>query len=392
LGTAAYEYRELAAIDLAANAQQGGTKLTSQDKETAQFNLMMGRVNLVLAAVDVGLSVKAMTGLMKGARSAEQMSTFTKAMKAQEAGQAEEALSTLKTLRKELGEENYKELEKVLSRSGALSKADALNQRIAGGKVPLGIWKADEKLAQQFGIKEGDFLSPQHIEKLHAGLWSRQDINQVRGTLNKLGVEVNSQSLELIKKYNFDSAGIAFDQANYKAWSRLSRGVGTIDDARYIIHEQAEIQALQKVQLETGFDFMGKKYNQLTRKQKETWDADFSRHFEKAHKHALNQEYNFLTKEIQNLTNGEVRLSIPQAAAADLDRAGIPNKNIKETHQDLEIDGYSLGEHPSYAKWRQAGKEKISISSSKVRERLKLPSTGDIRLEELIRAVKAYRP
>jgi hypothetical protein len=113
LGTAAYEYRELAAIDLAANAQQGGTKLTSQDKETAQFNLMMGRVNLVMAGLDVGLSVKAATGLLKGAKSVEQMSTFTKAMKAQKAGELGDALDALQPLRKELGEDAYKEIEKA---------------------------------------------------------------------------------------------------------------------------------------------------------------------------------------------------------------------------------------------------------------------------------------
>jgi SAM-dependent methyltransferase len=81
LGTAAYEYRELATVDLAANAQQGGTKLTSQDKDTARFNLIMGRVNLLMAGLDVGLSVKAMTGMLKGARSAGQMSTLAKAIK-----------------------------------------------------------------------------------------------------------------------------------------------------------------------------------------------------------------------------------------------------------------------------------------------------------------------
>jgi Peptidase_C39 like family len=114
LGTAAYDYRELATVDLAAQAQQGGAgNLTSQDKDTARFNLMMGRVNLLMSGLDVGLSVKAVTGLLTGAKSAEQMSTFAKAMKAQEAGQTEEALTALKPLRKELGEEAYQELERT---------------------------------------------------------------------------------------------------------------------------------------------------------------------------------------------------------------------------------------------------------------------------------------
>jgi Peptidase C39 family len=151
LGTAAYDYRELATVDLAAQAQQGGTKLTSQDKDSARFDLIMGRVNLLMSGLDVGLSVKAVTGLMRGARSAEQMSTLARAMKAQEAGQAEEALFTLKTLRKELGEEAYQEVERVfggrlepgnpnstsLPRNG---KREVLNQMNAPehGKVACG--------------------------------------------------------------------------------------------------------------------------------------------------------------------------------------------------------------------------------------------------------------
>jgi SAM-dependent methyltransferase len=82
LGTAVYEYKELATVDLAAQAQQGGGgNLTSQDKDTARFNLMMGRINLLMAGLDVGLSVKAVVGMLKGARSAGQMSTLAKAIK-----------------------------------------------------------------------------------------------------------------------------------------------------------------------------------------------------------------------------------------------------------------------------------------------------------------------
>jgi hypothetical protein len=112
-GTTAYEYRELATVDLAAQSQQGGTKLTSQDKDTARFNLMMGRINLLMAGLDVGLSVKAATGLLRGAKSVEQMSTFTKAMKAQKAGELGDALDALQPMRKELGENAYKEIERA---------------------------------------------------------------------------------------------------------------------------------------------------------------------------------------------------------------------------------------------------------------------------------------
>jgi hypothetical protein len=82
LGTAVYEYKELATVDLAAQAQQGGGgNLTSQDKDTARFNLMMGRVNLLMAGLDLGLSVKALTGMLKGAKSVGQLNSLTKEVK-----------------------------------------------------------------------------------------------------------------------------------------------------------------------------------------------------------------------------------------------------------------------------------------------------------------------
>jgi hypothetical protein len=111
LGTAAYEYRELAAIDLAANAQQGGTKLTSQDRDTARFNLMMGRVNLVLAGLDVGLSVKAMTGLLK--LGAKPISQFDEVLELQKAGKIEQAAETAQQLKKEVDPQTFEQLEKV---------------------------------------------------------------------------------------------------------------------------------------------------------------------------------------------------------------------------------------------------------------------------------------
>ncbi len=111
LGTAAYEYRELATVDLAANAQQGGTKLTSQDKDTARFNLIMGRVNLLMAGLDVGLSVKAVTGLLK--LGAKPISQFSQVLELQRAGKTEEVLESLQQLRKEVDPKTFEELEKI---------------------------------------------------------------------------------------------------------------------------------------------------------------------------------------------------------------------------------------------------------------------------------------
>jgi hypothetical protein len=134
LGTAAYEYRELATVDLAAQAQQGGTKLTSQDKDTARFNLMMGRVNLLMAGLDVGLSVKAMTGLMK--LGVKEIGQFGQALKFQRAGQAENALATLRELRNEVDPQTYAQIEKMLELKSAKGLGGIEAPRTPGlGKV-----------------------------------------------------------------------------------------------------------------------------------------------------------------------------------------------------------------------------------------------------------------
>jgi Peptidase C39 family len=230
LGTAAYDYRELATVDLAANAQQGGTKLTSQDKETARFNLMMGRVNLLMSGLDVGLSMKAVTGLMKGARSAEQMSTLARAMKAQEAGQAEEALATLKTLRKELGEEAYQEIERVfggrlepgnpnstsLPRNG---KREVLNQMDApeNGKVACG--------PTSCGMVLNTAGKPVDI----GNLLKQTQISSTEGTrINKLAEVLRANGIKdarWLRKVSIDDLAKATNQGNPAiVHLRLGRG------------------------------------------------------------------------------------------------------------------------------------------------------------------------
>jgi hypothetical protein len=96
---------------LAANAQQGGTKLTSQDKDSARFKLIMGRVNLFMAGVDVGLSGLALFRLLK--LGAKPIGQFDEALELQKAGKTEEAAETTQQLQKEVDPETFKGLEKI---------------------------------------------------------------------------------------------------------------------------------------------------------------------------------------------------------------------------------------------------------------------------------------
>jgi hypothetical protein len=143
LGTAAHEYRELATVDLAADAQQGGTKLTSQDKDSARFNLMMSRVNLLMAGLDVGLSVKAVTGLMK--LGAKPISQFDKALELQKAGRTEEAIEISQQLKKEVDPQTFKELEKIrLEKQAKLQKLQEQRKtKEAQRQLKEGIEKAE---------------------------------------------------------------------------------------------------------------------------------------------------------------------------------------------------------------------------------------------------------
>jgi hypothetical protein len=105
VATGVRDYNESVTIDLAAQAQQGGAgNLTSKDKDEARFDLMMGQTNLLLAGLDVGLTAKATTGLLKS--SAKTAAAFSKikpaqlaqVMKEVSAGNLEKARSVLRTV------------------------------------------------------------------------------------------------------------------------------------------------------------------------------------------------------------------------------------------------------------------------------------------------------
>jgi hypothetical protein len=224
LGTAAYDYRELATVDLAAQAQQGGGgNLTSQDKDTARFNLIMGQVNLLMAGLDVGLSVKAVTGLLKTrgaikalsrAESSMSQSAF-KAMKAVPEKDLQKVLDIIKTSPEQAGDilETYyikciQNREKYLVKYGGeppsvanflAESLDNLNTVTKRG-YPFGF--GNKAQFEQFGGKVRTFLQKNGYPDGDLRIQGSAVIKQTPGDID-IGIMVSPEKFDDIVSKSF---------------------------------------------------------------------------------------------------------------------------------------------------------------------------------------------
>ena len=144
----------------------------------------------------------------------------------------------------------------------------------------------DVSWRHKLGSKYSDENFQETVEQLRQQLLKSRDVKKVKNVLRSLDISVNDELVALVKRYNFDSPGITFTPDNYDAWKRLASVQGSIDDARYFVHEMTEVKELQQ----TGFDFMGSTWANMTRKQKQQWQADFERYYMQAHSKALEAE------------------------------------------------------------------------------------------------------
>jgi hypothetical protein len=123
VATGILDYKELSTIDLAAQAQQGGAgALTSKDKDTARFELIMGQTNLLMAGLDLGLTAKATVGLLKSSSGAAavfsklkpaQVKQFAEATQLEQAGKAAEAEGLFQKLYKQIGEKASQRIREI---------------------------------------------------------------------------------------------------------------------------------------------------------------------------------------------------------------------------------------------------------------------------------------
>lgn len=194
------------------------------------------------------------------------------------------------------------------------------------------------------------------VESIRQTLLRQNDYGKVQQALQKLGIEVRRDIIQAVKNYNFDSQGIGFTHENYSAWRRLVTERGTIGDAAYLVHEIAEVGALQKIRQTTGFDFMGQNWNQFSKTKQQQWQSDFRRHYLLSHSQALKAEYKFLAQQINKITAAKPKISYLQVAAID------PTRN-DEALSHFVFEGVPIFEHHHFETWRKKANDKIPLSA-----------------------------
>lgn len=237
--------------------------------------------------------------------------------------------------------------------------------------------------SHKFG-KLGVELTPDELEvrvqHLRQQLLQNPDIKNVRDALRSCGVSEREDIIELVKRYNFNSPGILFTPDNYDSWRKLANNDGTINDARYLVHEIAEVKELERIKQQKKFDYIGKGMESMTRRQKQEWAIDFKIYYMQAHCKALEVEYEFIANQVSVATNGMISISRIVAAAVD------PNRD--EGRAFMLVDGVALEKHPNFSTWLSRGEEILQLNRN---QRLKLKLLANPTLTELVRAVKYKR-
>ncbi|MFI7583153.1 hypothetical protein ACH9DO_05095 [Kocuria sp. M1N1S27] len=328
------------------------------------------------ALIGLGLSVLDLAGFMRGAR---QLGRVRRLLRAPELhATLGGAQRDMRSIARGLGMNERALVRDLETLRGPARDALLLRVRQAAGTMPGG------GRASQAGRRLHNFLgmADDAVETLRRELLNRDDAGTVLRSLREAGVAADLAAVRRIKAYLFDSPGIMFEKDNYKAWMRLARferAVPSVDDVRMAVHEMAELNLLQRVQ---GFDMLGRGYDQMTRSQRASWRAKFNYEYFRAHQKALEAEYDFLADQVRRITNG--RVSEPRHVVAAVD----PTR--EEARLYMLMDGKPLIDHRDFYAWASRTREVVEVGRG-ARDRLWLPSKGDVRLGELIQAVKDMR-
>jgi hypothetical protein len=205
-----------------------------------------------------------------------------------------------------------------------------------------------------------------------------QDIKVVSKALQEFGIaEATPKTIAEIFNYIFDSSGIAFAYENYASWNRLAADRGRITDARFLVHELAEVGLLKK----EGVDFIGRsmKIDSAAHRQ---WETEvFDPAYMRTHKQALRIEYQFLADQLAHVT-GEGHRITPEVAAA-IDAKG----DQAVVHMDT-IDGMAVQQHPSFPEWQRRAMKSVTISPENAK---RLGISERTTLGELLRVIRESR-
>jgi len=110
----------------------------------------------------------------------------------------------------------------------------------------------------------------------------------------------------------------------------------------------------------------------LSSNKRKVWQRKFDFEYQKAHSIALKAEYEYLIKEVEKQTNGRVKLSLGQIAAADFKRSDLNHKgdfnlNVRknvDADRYLLVDGTSLINHPDFSTWLMNAEKTVDIPKS----------------------------
>jgi hypothetical protein len=185
-----------------------------------------------------------------------------------------------------------------------------------------------------------------------------------------------------VQRYLFDSGGIRFARDNYEAWTRLANGRALIKDVQFLVHEMDEVRALQKIQVRTGFDFMGRDLPNMSAKEARQWRHQFMEHYSAAHEKALEAEYELVAEQVNRAIGSQGR-PINHLVAAVNDPAR------DEALLYMREGGMNLSEHPHFAQWSARGAERVPITH-RAREAMRI-AVDEPTISELIRAVRHSR-
>ena len=220
------------------------------------------------------------------------------------------------------------------------------------------------KQLMDWNPSQSEAVLQREVEKIRLNLLkSNNDLNSVLKSARGHGIDLDEQALFQIKQYNFNSAGINFNYANYNKWQRLASGNASVNDAAYLLHEATEIGQLKQLTKQSGFDFLGKKYMKMNKQERELWSTQFNDLYSIAHNKAVETEYRFMSKQIK-LRSG-VDLGEDGYLLAIL---AEPKVSVREDQlKNFKINGTSLGKSPNLSNL-QYNLNNLKISSATIRQ------------------------
>ena len=197
-------------------------------------------------------------------------------------------------------------------------------------------------------------FTPATLNRMRLALLANaNDVARIAAVMRGFGEPLTPEMLQLIKRYNFDSPGLAFSRDNYEAWMRLAAGQGTVSDARYLIHKAREIAAFQRA----GFDFNPDAWASMGRHPRTSWHRAFDTAYLNAHAEALAAEFNFVVTQVARATDGRVVLTREVAAAIDGTFSG------EDARTYMRVDGYVLQDHPNFYIWSARAGETVELDA-----------------------------